>query len=174
MKTVISLANPGAQDRRQKLEAAADEVVRHLKERFPESQGFVYKIEERLAQWAWPRRTQMSEREILNSTDPETRRRAFRRGIRVTKGLRWGLNMDIQTTDREMSGLQLTVLRESMLTVVVATSCLIAGILATVGYGFKIEAYRDDFRNLVIAVFIGFAIGAVLAGIGCKACHPAA
>ena len=166
MKTIISLANLAAPDRHQRVELSSNDILRDLKERFPVSDGYVYKVEERLAQWAWPRGTKLSERELLNSIDPETRKRAFRRGIRVTKGLSWGLTMDIQTTDREMSGIELTVLRESLLSIVVAASCLVLGIVAAVGYGFKLDVYKDDYRNIVIAVFIGFAIGAVLALIG--------
>ena len=166
MNKVVSLAKLDALDRRPKMEAATVDIVGYLKERFPESQGFAYKVEERLAKWAWPRGTKMSERELLRSLDHETVKRAFRRGIRVTKGLRWGLTMDIQTTDREITSLEITVLRESLLSVVIGISGVLLGIVATVGYGFQINAFKDDFRNLIIAVFIGFAIGAGLALIG--------
>lgn len=47
-----------------------------------------------------------------------------------------------------------------------------AGIAATVAYGFKLDFYNDDYRNIVIAVFIGFAFGAVLAGIGWVLTRP--
>ena len=61
---------------------------------------------------------------------------------------------------------QLTVLRESPLSVVIGISGVLVGIVATVGCGFQINAYKDDSRNFVIAIFIGFAIGAGLALIG--------
>ena len=166
MNKIISLAKLDATDRRPEMEAATVDIVGYLKDRFPESQGFAYKVEERLAKWAWPSGTKMSERELLRSLDPETVKRAFRRGIRVTKGLTWGLTMDIQTTDREMSGLEITVLRESLLSVIIGISGVLVGIVATVGYGFQINAYKDDTRNIIIAIFIGFAIGAGLALIG--------
>ena len=172
MNKVVSLAKLDAADRRPKMEAATVDIVGYLKERFPESQGFAYKVEERLAKWAWPSGTKMSERELLRSLDPETVKRAFRRGIRVTKGLRWGLTMDIQTTDREMTGLEITVLRESLLSVIIGISGVLVGIIATVGYGFKINAFKDDTRNLIIAVFIGFAIGAGVALIGWFIARP--
>jgi hypothetical protein len=172
MKSVVSLANLAVQDRPRRLEAAADGILGDLKERFPETQGFACKIEERLAKWAWPSRTKMSEQELLRSIDAETRKCAFRRGIRVTKGLRWGLTMDVQSTDREMSGVQLDVLRESPLSVIIAVSGFIAGILASVGYGFLINAFKDDYRDLAIAVFIGCAIGAGLALLGWVVSRP--
>ncbi len=166
MNKVISLAKLDTLDRRAKMEVATADIVVGLKERYPESQGFVYKVQDRLASWAWPSGTKMSERELLRTLDPQTVKCAFRRGIRVTKGLRWGLTMDIQTTEREMTGLQLNVLRESPLSVIIGISGVLAGIVAAVGYGFQIGAFKDDFRNLIIAIFIGFAIGAGLALIG--------
>jgi hypothetical protein len=172
MKTVVSLAHLDLSNRARTLVSATDDLVRELKERFPEAQGYAYKIEERLAPWAWTRGTKMSEQEMIHSLDPENRKRAFRRGIRVTNGLRWGLTMDVQSTDREMEGAQVTVLRESPLSVVVATIGLIAGILAAVAYGYKIDAYASDYRNLAIAGFIGLALGGVLALLGWVLSRP--
>jgi hypothetical protein len=172
MKTAISLTQIDLSNRHGRMVAATDEIVRNLKERFPEAQGFKYKIEERLAQWAWPRGTKLSEAELIHPLDPENRKRAFRRGIRVTQGLRWGLTMDIQSTDREMEGLQVKVLRESPLSVFLAMTGLIVGILATIAYGYQLDAYKDDYRNIVIAMFIGFAVGGVLAGLGWLLSRP--
>ena len=81
MKTVVSLAHLDLSNRARTLVSATDDLVRELKERFPEAQGYAYKIEERLAPWAWTRGTKMSEQEMIHSLDPENRKRAFRRGI---------------------------------------------------------------------------------------------
>jgi hypothetical protein len=76
-----------------------------------------------------------SDRQALATLDPALRERAFRRGIRITKGFNWGLTIDFQSGDREMSFCALTAFVESPLRVFLAVGGFVLGVLSVVVVG---------------------------------------
>lgn len=172
MKETISLANVAPADRLGRLQAATQAMLAELRARFPEAAGFKYKVEERLAKWAWPRGAKQSEKEIMASMDMATLKLAFRRGIRVTRGLTWGLTMDIQTIDRQMSAVKLMVLAESPLAVILGLIGLLGGIALAVAYAVARIPDWSRPNNLKLTVYVGMAIGLVLAAVGWFSARP--
>ncbi len=160
----LSPTSPPA-DRRTRLEAAANAVVSFLGERFPAQKGYVVAKEDRLAKWAWPSPGhQKSEQQIMKELDPDTRACAFRLGIRLTKGVRWGLTIDLQTTDRSMGEVKLMTMAESTLAVYLAVGGFIIGTALTVGYAFATG--NAEGRAIKAAMLMGFVVGAVVGGVG--------
>lgn len=98
MESFVSMDGVNTTERSARLLEATEVLVYYLKDRFPASQGYSYKMKERLAEWA-PSLDK-------SARDTETRKRAFGRTIRIKKGMNWGLDLNIQTTDRDMSGVK--------------------------------------------------------------------
>jgi hypothetical protein len=171
MDLIVSLADVSAADRRKRLDAAASAVVGFFKERFPAQEGYVLAKEERVAKWAWPSSGhQKSEQQIMKELDPDTRARAFRLGIRLTKGFRWGLTIDLQTTDRSMGEVKLTAVAESTLALYLAAGGFILGTALTVGYA--VASGHAEGRAIKGAMLMGFVVGAVLGAVGWLISRP--
>lgn len=169
MKSTISLAEIPEGKRVEALEAATEDLIRHLAERFPASQGYQHKVAIYVPKWAWPAGAQSHE-QALSMLSPEVRQAAYRRNVRVTKGKTWGLTVDVQTMDREASRGELMVLAESPLAVMLAVSGLGLGVLLTLAYWFTTDPASG--RSLKVAVLIGLVLGGVLAGAGWLASRP--
>jgi hypothetical protein len=88
----------------------------------------------------------------------------------VTKGATWGLTVDVQTTDRAVSGGELMVLSESRLSVMLAVSGLVLGVLVAVAYWFTSDS--ESGRDLKTAFLIGLVLGLGLAGLGWVVSRP--
>jgi hypothetical protein len=169
MKSTVSLAGIPERKRAGALEAATEELIQHLSERFPTSEGYAHKVEVYAAKWAWPAGAQSHE-QALSMLSPEDRERAYRRNVRVTKGATWGLTVDVQTTDRAVSGGELMVLSESRLSVMLAVSGLVLGVLVAVAYWFTSDS--ESGRDLKTAFLIGLVLGLGLAGLGWVVSRP--
>jgi hypothetical protein len=169
MKSTVSLAAIPEGKRPRALEAATEDLIQHLAERFPTSEGYAHKVEVYAAKWAWPAGAQSHE-QALSMLSPEDRERAYRRNVRVTKGATWGLTVDVQTTDRAVSGGELMVLSESRLSVMLAVSGLVLGVLVAVAYWFTSDS--ESGRDLKTAFLIGLVLGLGLAGLGWVVSRP--
>jgi hypothetical protein len=171
MDLVISLGNVAPAERRKRLEAAADAVVRFLGERFPAGEGYVLAKEDRLAKWAWPPPGhQKSEQQLMKELDPDTRARAFRLGIRLTRSATWGLTIDLQTTERSMGEVKLMAMAESILAIYLAVGGFVLGTALTVGYAFATG--HAEGRAIKAAMLMGFVVGAVVGAVGWLVSRP--
>jgi hypothetical protein len=148
MDLVLSLGNVSPAERRRRLVAAADAIVSTLHARFPAAEGYVH----------------------VEEPPPVTPARAFRRGIRVIRGARWGLAIDLETTDGSMAEARLTAVADSALALYLAAGGFIAGVALSVGYAFATG--HAEGRAVKGAIAAGFALGAVLGAIGWLLARP--
>jgi hypothetical protein len=172
MKQRIVLDQFPPDERVAQLEGAVARLLTSLESQFPANEGFKHVSTQRLAKWAWPKGTQQSEKQLLASLPAGLRRRAWRRGIRVTRGLTWGLTIDVQTADADASAADLVVLAESPLAIIAAASGLVIGIVAAVVFYFATNFAGDNPRSLKLAVYGGIVAGAGLAGIAWLVTRP--
>jgi hypothetical protein len=111
LATVISMEEIDTADRLGYVGRAAENAVAQLQAQFPEADGYRYKVTNRAPQPS-----------------------AFCRDIRVRRGLNCGMYVVIQGTGQKMSGVKLTVGRESTITTVLGIAGFLGGFGAPFGY----------------------------------------
>jgi hypothetical protein len=165
MYKAISLDGVAPTERPQWFAQGVSNCIHYLASTFPAEQDYVHKVEERAAKWAWRQTNARSDRQALTMLAPALGERAVRRAIRITKGLNWGLTIDIQSGDRELSFCALTVLAESTLMVLLIGGGFGLGLLPAIGIG-MLSA------SVGAGLCIGLILGAVLAGVGWLISRP--
>jgi hypothetical protein len=132
-------------DRLNRAEGAAKDVLAQLQAQFLETEGYRYKVRTRTMQES-----------------------AFCRDIRVNRGLNFGFYVIIKGTDRKMSGVKLTVGRESKLTTILGIVAFIGAIGAPYGFASasgKLFSGSQPDMTYVYALMIGGLVVGMLAAV---------